>query len=346
MGICQPADFDVEATMKECYIVDCESTDDCCGDRETEAPAKCRDRDIYCTSTIAGCDTIENDCISPSDCTGGSICQGTRTCAFRNTAICVDDSDCAETCEFPIGMGGAPTFGTCSIRGTQCSTDSDCSYATDTCSPGFCSCSNPNWDSSHPICSDPDCDDVCTLVCEGRRCVEDTSCESNADCGGVRDICADRGDCVQCETNADCDDPNDEEDNDDECSDDGSCFRPCQGDAECPMFHACEQGDCNYVGCRTTQECILLGTNAGIQDPRLLTCTQNDNGIGTCAIQCQIDAHCGGNQKCEDGSCKYIGCAEDTDCYSLLNLNNWVRDDFTPWVPEAVCMEPPGPAAE
>jgi hypothetical protein len=219
-----------------------------------------------------------------------------------------------------------------------CTSSADCPQ-TNVCEGfGSCNCSNPDYDILNPICSDEDCDNVCTRVCENERCVEDNSCEDDTDCfDGERTLC-EAGECVQCLVDTDCDTVLDEEDDEDECRL-GICVTPCKGDAECPSMHSCNAGTCEFVGCQSDRECILSGGAPEAGDPRLAVCDVED-GVGTCKIECELDAHCQLNEVCHEGTCEYIGCENDGECKSLLNLHNWESSKEFPWVPAGECREP------
>src|SRR5689334_21789709 len=47
--ICAKNEFDVGVAVKQCDRIECEDTSDCCGNKPTEAPAKCANRDVVCT---------------------------------------------------------------------------------------------------------------------------------------------------------------------------------------------------------------------------------------------------------------------------------------------------------
>src|SRR5262245_46638309 len=54
-GICAQNEFPLDSQAKQCTLHDCDTTKDCCGDKPSEAPAKCANRTSICaTPTIPG----------------------------------------------------------------------------------------------------------------------------------------------------------------------------------------------------------------------------------------------------------------------------------------------------
>ncbi len=336
--ICLPANFDISSTNKECYSIDCEAAVDCCGDKSMDAPAKCRERAVKCEPRAPRCD-LGASCDENSECNGGT-CGGFRRCDASGQT-CSDAAPCApDTCEFiSNGLGGAQN-GRCSLSRVSCTGDGDCTTANE-CGGGACDCTNPDYDPTDPICSDAECDDICTLTCDDRQCVEDNSCKEDSECVvGDRDKC-DAGECVECKAKADCDDADDEEDDDDVCLR-GECITPCQGDTECGRMQACEAGECVYKGCRSDRECVLGREGNDLSDSRLSKCVVED-GLGQCKISCQIDAHCSSTEICSKGACQYIGCDNDVECKNVLGLHNEETSDDKPWITKASCEVPPAP---
>lgn len=323
---CQPSNFDIMGTGKQCHIVECQTTKDCCGKRPLERPAKCANRDRICNQPyLAGC-SPNVSCFSDADC-GPGTCQG--VCVY-DAAPCKATADCASnTCD----TSEEPH--TCTLTGADC-TNTTCATVVNSCSSLRCTnCENPDYKPTDPICSDPDCEDVCEYVCKDERCVVDTSCKEDADCpAAVKPFCSDSGQCVECLSDDDCDD--------EECQN-GRCGPECEVDTQCPVFHACQSKSCVFVGCRSDRECVLgLGAASG-QDPRLAKC-KIEKGIGTCSFPCQIDAQCAPTEVCLDGSCEYIGCESDTECKTILGLHNVPSPtDDRPWVMTAVCRAEDAP---
>lgn len=319
--MCVKNEFDISAEAKQCDLIQCQTTEDCCGDRPTEAPARCADRDRICsTPTIPGC--LATTCTSNDDCNGGTCATG----ICSNLAIaCTSNADCAETCDTALGE--------CVVSGLACEDDTSC-VGSGTCTGRICSCANPDYDPLNEICSDPDCVNICTLACEEERCVVDTSCESDADCSILTPHCK-GGRCVECTEDEHCDEANDEA-----CVQ-NVCRKPCTVNEECPLFYSCDAGECVYRGCTSDRECVLAlgGNGAGGDDSRLAKCLPSDAdpAINTCKIPCENDAACGKLQICEAGYCKFVGCQTDEECRAYLGIENEQTSPTKPYVNRAVC---------
>lgn len=321
-GTCSKNDFDVSISAKHCDRVQCEKDKDCCGDRPRQAPSKCNNRNSVClTPQLADCSPV--GCESDSVCGSGDCPTG--VCNLGGS--CNSDEDCdADTC-----VGNY-----CSISGNYCTSDASC-LGQGTCSYRVCNCTNPEYDPTDPICSDPDCDNVCTLRCEDELCVADTSCEEDSDCAGsVNDICED-GRCVECLDDDDCND------SEEECVN-NFCEKPCTTNEECPLFHACDDGECVERGCGSDTECILAASrlgNGAIEDPRLYQCLEvgGDSDLRVCKLPCENDAGCASSEVCEDGYCVFIGCKTNEECRAYLGLENEETDDKKPYITKAVCRQ-------
>ena len=337
--ICAKNEFDIGVEVKQCDRIECQETTDCCGSKPTEAPAKCANRDATCTPTLPGCTT--KLCTSDAACGSGTCRPG--TCSI-GVGECETAADCADTC-LPAG--------TCSRSGTACIVDTDCTYypynTTVTCSTAnrTCDCTNPDYVPGAAICTDPECEDICLLRCDGERCVQDRSCDVDADCINFGLPMCDKSRCVQCKKDEDCDTEADE------TCDAGVCHKPCQHNEECPLFNACDEdtGECKYVGCATDRECILAATGGngaespsptlGGEDPRLLKCLPSaaDDKVKECKIPCENDGSCGAQSICDNGFCKFIGCANDEECRAYLGIVNQMPTEARPFVTTAVCRE-------
>jgi hypothetical protein len=207
-----------------------------------------------------------------------------------------------------------------------------------------CNCTNPEYNPSAAICSDPDCIDLCTLRCEEERCVPDLSCKADIDCSTSAPFCS-GGQCVQCKVDVDC--------GDGKTCDAGVCHAPCKHNEECSAFYECNEtnGECEYAGCKSDRECILAATGGNQtpqsgatpsgEDPRLLKClpSEADPNIKTCKIPCENDGSCGAQSVCDAGFCKFIGCESNEDCRAYLGLVGQVPTPARPFVPTAVCRE-------
>lgn len=300
-SICSKNDFDVKPSAKSCDRIDCAETADCCGDKPTEAPAKCANRTAICGSpSVPGCTRV----------------------------TCDDNAACG---------GGTCATGFCSTTSTSCDSDADCDGGT--CENRSCDCTNPEYNPSDPICSDEDCRDVCLLKCEEERCVLDVSCESDSDClGNGNGRTCDAGRCVQCNDDDQCPGDNDS------CID-NRCQEPCTQNEQCPLFHACESGECVEKGCTSDRECILAagrGEGGSREDARLSKCLPSaaNDKIKECKIPCENDGACGSELEiCEGGFCKFVGCDTDEECRTYLGLANEGTNPGQDFISKAVCRE-------
>jgi hypothetical protein len=352
-GICSKNEFDIDVATKQCDRIDCSETADCCGDKPTEVPSKCADRNTYCISVFPGC-SASQICTSDAQCGGeGGTCRpeaATGTCqngpSITVGLSCSSPATCRDTCA---------ASGFCTLSSVACSVDSECAYyaynsqVTCTKPSRTCNCTNPDYDGLNPICSDPDCTgQLCLLRCEDERCVTDRSCTQNADCSQFGLPLCDGGRCVECKKSTDCDD--------DETCEEGTCHTPCKHDEECPLFYGCDSdsGECEYVGCKTDRECVLAATrnvdpenpqsvptNSG-EDARLQKCLPSaGSDFKTCKIPCENDGSCGAQSVCDSGFCKFIGCENDAECRAYLNIASQIPTDAKPYVSTAVCREAP-----
>lgn len=352
-GTCAKNEFGLEVAANQCVRIECDIDEDCCGDRPTSAPAKCRGRDSICSMpTLPGC--VATTCVDDTTCGGGASCLGTcvGTGQVAGTT-CTVASDCPKVTNTCV-MGTGLTYGYCSLTNTYCTSTILCTTPTATCSSKTCRCQNPDYQPTNTICTDPDCEDICLLRCEDNLCLQDKSCKVDTDCASVGLRICDDGRCVECTTNKDCDEKNDE------TCDSGQCHKPCKQNEECPLFNECVKGDCVYVGCQSDRECILasargtqsntggtsglgaLASISGSDDPRLYKCLPADDGtkLNVCKIPCENDGSCGQFQACDNGYCKFVGCEEDEECRAYLGIANQMTSDAKPYVATARC-EPP-----
>lgn len=344
-GLCAKNEFDIDVSVKHCERVECSNDEDCCGERPTAAPPKCKDREWICnTPTLPNC--VQTTCTAAGECPNGGTCAGVGTCSYPG-GTCTDVAQCLDVC----GVSGV-----CTRSGVTCIADTDCTYysynATASCSGRVCNCANPEYDSLDPLCTDEACVNVCTLRCQDRLCLQDDSCELDSDCPNTEPFC-DGGRCVQCTHDSECN-----EDNDETCER-GRCHRPCEFNEECGLFEECQSGDCVYVGCKSSRECILasargqngVGGSASLvggagDDARLAECLRSevDKSIGVCRIPCENDGNCGQFEVCEDGYCKFIGCNNDDECRAYLGIANQVVSEEKPYVATAECTDAPASA--
>jgi hypothetical protein len=315
-GRCSPTDFDFKASGKECNIVQCETTDDCCGDNPQTVPEKCEGRATVCSPTLAGCNPAA--CDGDTDCDGGGTC-GSTYCS-QTFEACDSNTDCEDVCTVD---------GYCSLSLGACLEDTDC-VQENTCGGGQCDCSNPDYDFTDPICTDESCDTLCVLKCEDRICVSNFECETAEDCfGAAGNMCVD-GACVECEMDEDCD-----EESEEACVS-GICEKPCKFDEECDQFESCKKGECVFQGCQSDLECALDPATTAVE-PRLLRCIEGADGFGACKLPCDVDAHCAATEICASGYCKDIGCADDLDCATIVGTSNQDTSTERPYVSRGVC---------
>jgi hypothetical protein len=322
-GQCEPANFGLTASGKECVQIDCTTSADCCGKLSTEIPDACRSRASACLETLPGCET--KACTRSSDCAGGGVCSGH---CLISSGECSGNIDC---------LANKCISGSCSINFTACSTDADC--AANTCSGGNCNCANPSYTPTKPVCSDPACDGLCLWACEDSRCVIPTVCSTDDDCFGSKPHC-EQGECVECTDSTDC--------SFDRICRKNSCETRCQNDANCALFEACQAGECIYVGCRSDRECSLIPDVNALElppglDPRALRC-HTENRVGTCVIPCENDSQCAVTETCEGGLCKYIGCENDSECKAIVGAQDKPTSDTEPWTPSYDCRAAGGAA--
>jgi hypothetical protein len=335
LGVCSKNDFQLTSSAKQCDRIDCQTDTDCCGTRPSVAPPKCDNRAIICqTPSLPGCTSTV--CTSSASCGGGGTCP-TGYCS--NTAgACTSSADCADTC----------VEGICSVSGLDCSTNATICTYNGSCSTRYCACANPQYSPSSSICSDPDCVNLCTLECLNERCVQDTSCTTNANClSGDRNICS-AGNCVECVEDDDCDTTKGEQ-----CRK-NACKKPCTANEECPLFQGCQNGDCVQTGCKSDRECVLAANMSNTQtqtggvvvrsneDARLIKCLPSDADpkINTCKVPCENDGACGSQfQICDSGYCRFIGCETDEECRGYLGIVSEMVTDAKPFISHAVCRE-------
>ena len=340
-NICAKNEFNIEVTAKQCTRIECDVTEDCCGTKATEAPVKCDGRNEICepeNRLLPGC--VTTTCTSSATCQGGGVCPMGTCQGGLSTGACATAGDCPrDTCNLATGS--------CTLSGSVCTTDASCPYYTSivSCSQRVCNCQNPVYDPTDPICSDPDCEDICLLRCQDSLCLEDKSCKTDAQCLALGLQICDGGRCVECTKNSECDVENDE------TCEAGACHKPCKQNEECPLFNDCVKGDCVYRGCSDDRECILAAARvsqenpqvqaavSGADDPRLYKCLPNDADPkhNTCKIPCENDGSCGQFQVCDKGYCKFVGCDSDEQCRNYLGIANQMTSEAKPYVSTAKC---------
>jgi hypothetical protein len=343
-GICGTNEFSITVAVKQCDRIECATTTDCCGDKLTEAPAKCNARAATCsTPTFPGCSTA-------TTCTSDASCgQGTCRPAAANGTCSGNPNLGSSTCQTAANCQDLCVDDVCSLSSGVCVEDTDCLYysaTTPTCvKPArTCNCTNPDYNPSAEICSDPECLDICTLRCDAERCVQDRSCDDDTDCSAAAPFCSEEQ-CVQCTVDEDC--------GDGKSCDAGVCHSRCKHNEECSAFYECNEGsgECEYAGCKSDRECILAATGVNQpdqsvatpsgEDPRLLKClpSEAEPNLKICKIPCENDGSCGAQSVCDAGFCKFIGCETNEDCRAYLGLVNQMPTTARPFVPTAVCRE-------
>jgi hypothetical protein len=331
LGLCSKNDFELTSSALHCDRVDCQTDGDCCGNKPSEAPAKCDHRISVCqTPTLAGC--VQTSCTSSASCGSGTCPSG--YCSNSTNAACTGSGDCTDTCNLDTGL--------CTLSGYSCTSDISCT-GTGLCSTRYCSCTNPEYLPSSAICTDPECLNVCTLRCSDERCIADTACTTDTDCTTAAHPVCSSGNCVECTINAQCDVLEGEE-----CRK-NVCKKPCVANEECPLFNGCKEGDCVPTGCQSDRECVLAANannpqvqSQSVEDARLSKCLPSDadSTIKTCKIPCENDGACGSEfQICDAGFCRFIGCETDDECRAYLGIVNETETDAKPFISHAVCRE-------
>jgi hypothetical protein len=261
----------------------------------------------------AGNACVDNVCVSEESLPEGMLpsVRGERgeSCQARND--CANDLACImERCtehDFAFDVQTKQCFR------VQCEADADCCESF--VAPVNCPSLQVACDGGDAAsCSLFQAQCVCRLGCQANlcavadMCVADTNCFSPLRCFDGR--------CAQCMVSTDC------TGTDQQCVA-GVCRAACQRNEQCPLFHACQSGECVEVGCQSARECYFATMNP------LSTCQD-----GECLTPCENDAECGPLQICETGSCKFVGCETNEECRVLLGLASVPGSD------RAVCREP------
>lgn len=220
-----------------------------------------------------------NDCVEGLACVGGN-CRDVSVELARTPKECVrvECAAAADCCESFVPNES------CDIYEANCETD-----------PIFCN-------TFRNLCEcNQDCvDEVCVASAPG--------CSSDAECMSQQTPFCVEERCVQCDQDSSCPGAGSR------CVD-GACLAPCEVDENCPLLHACEDGECVEVGCRSDRECVFL------DDDPLAVCRD-----GECDVPCTQDTDCVEDgrrfQVCVEGSCTFVGCESDAECRALLMLEN------------------------
>lgn len=255
-GRCLESDFALDFTPKECFRVQCATSDDCCKDFRpttyTQAmcdmmKANCEGSATYpppmppavtfndCTtwSTYCRCmlDCVEEQCVTVpgQHClVDGECLTAPSSCVNNRCVQCSADTDCLSTLQ-PFCVGNACV---------QCKKDADCTAAGSRCVTGVC----------QPGCT---ADEHCGLMeeCMAGECV-DVGCKTDRQCYFLTGD--DRSKCVETK-----------------------CQTPCETDAECTdPFHICANNVCAFAGCETDEECraVLKLANQPTMSPDRAVC--------------------------------------------------------------------------
>jgi hypothetical protein len=219
-------------------------------------------------------------CQARNDCKEGLACVR-NTCVLNDYAISASSGQCSRI--------------ECEDTEECCQLDAQCQEYDDACKGGDASA----CDYFEALCT-------CNEQCIDKQCQEVSTCADDTECG--QGTCSDAGVCVECT-------------GDDECFGgeqcvQGRCKEGCKTDANCPLFHACDQGECVEQDCQNDRECVLFTEDGDA------TCTD-----GECIVPCTNDAECndGNNgffEICEDQRCIFVGCETDHECRIALDMKN------------------------
>lgn len=239
-------------------------------------------------ASLGGCSsnvergTVGESCQARSDCAEGLACMR-EVCVMTATELSVTGKSC---------------------DAIACATDAECcaGFVPDSsCDVYDAACqANPNdCLAFQTLC-------VCNEQCQGERCVDTgPQCLADADCPSLLFPYCVTEQCVECRDQTDCAST-------DRCIE-GMCQPPCQTDDECALLHACEAGDCVYVGCSSDRECVfLLGDTRAVCDE-----------MAGCSIACEVDADCDFQrfEICSNARCTFVGCESDAECRAYLELD-------------------------
>lgn len=181
--ICIQNDYPVSTEAKECKLIECETTKDCCGDRDED--------DCFYACEEQKCSYKREQCQEDDDCRfiNGGLCESGRCVQCKTTADCADEEDicvegrCIEGCKVD---DECPVFNNCQAGQcvhVGCVSDRECILYSRN-ADAKCEESKDEKDKGKKSCSIP--------------------CEENAECGTLN-VCED-GECkfLGCETDTDC----------------------------------------------------------------------------------------------------------------------------------------------
>ncbi len=196
---CVQDEYPIAATAKECVLIQCTTTADCCDN--FVPPSSCESYKMSCDAgDQVYCEFYEQSCVCNQECQN-------EQCVLP-TPECMEDIDCI--------FGGVCEAGAC----VECRADEDCPEG-GRCVGNVC----------QGACTR---NEECALFhsCQDGQCVE-TGCTSDRECilftGDAQSTCSD-GTCrVPCESNSQCGQL--------QVCDEGVCvFIGCETDAECRTY--------------------------------------------------------------------------------------------------------------
>lgn len=273
-------------------------------------------------------------CTSRRDCAVGLACIANR-CTEQSAGMepggrysgrgesCAASNECASDLACVSNMCAAVTVGLehtpKSCDRIECAADADCCAAF---------VPNPSCEQYRQNCeTDPVFCNTYRSLCQcSQRCVDELcttaapGCTDSAECTSLQTPFCVEGTCVQCEADANCPGMGGK------CVQ-GVCMSACTSDEQCPLLHACEDGACVDVGCRSDRECVFVSGDASS------VCRD-----GKCQDPCDSDSDCAAEQQrfsvCVDSQCVFVGCESDAECRALLHLENQPSSKV-----RAVCRE-------
>lgn len=238
----------------------------------------------------------------------GESCRAQNDCAPELS--CVGAVCRALTLELP------PLSGTCAR--VECADDDDC--CADFVPNANCAIYQENCAMDPIFCNTFRTLCECNRTCHDELCVAGRpGCSADEECASAQTPFCVESECRQCAADSNCP-------GEGALCVDGVCLSPCVRDENCPLLHACEEGECVEVGCRSDRECAFAGHGAQA------ACVD-----GECTVPCESDADCGEDalsfEICRDGACVFVGCDSDAECRALLGVQNTPAGDPT----HAVC---------
>ena len=268
-----------------------------------------------CRKGICICEPVCDDVSCGADqCGGFCDCMPGELCT--SAGICIDDSDCTETCDDADVHCGF----LCGANCGECEENDACVDGDCVCVPR-CDGTSCNFDGCEGTCPCPgglSCSS--TFECIDANTCDDT-CESSGHlcgevCGETCGVCAEGDVCRDgvCHCNPLCDGSS--------CGADG-----CGGVCACPDGTTCDSGDICVSETVCDNTCLEQGKECGtVCGEDCGSCGDGQNcseGVCICQVDCDDDAcginACGGNCFCEDekvcdgsGRCVVEGACADT----------------------------------